>query len=260
MPPHLTVIAGPNGSGKSSLTDYLIKQGIDFVTYINADEISKRLGLAADEAGSKEAQRLADEQRETCLLKGEDFSFETVMSHESKPNFMAKAKSAGYHVTLFFVATADPNLNVLRVESRVKLGGHDVPHDRIISRYHRSIAPLAQAMISCDRCVVFDNSNLPIKFGAETALRPVLQCHHESKKLEIMALPPVPAWAIDGFNFRKFAIVVPKSRQSRFMRNSLFVHGQKVLKITMIHLLLNKCVMPSRRSAKPSPMGLSFHR
>ena len=35
--------------------------------------------------------------------------------------------------------TADPQINISRVAHRVKNGGHDVPKDKIISRYHKSL-------------------------------------------------------------------------------------------------------------------------
>ena len=48
---------------------------------------------------------------------------------------MDRAKEKGYFVRCYYVLTADPAINVLRVKSRVAAGGHDVPEDKIISRY-----------------------------------------------------------------------------------------------------------------------------
>ena len=100
--PNLTVIAGPNGSGKSTLIRYLQVQKIELGSYINADDVAKVPGLSG-ESGSKRAQQIADKLREFYLQNEQDFSFETVMSHESKPIFMETARSAGFHVTLYFV-------------------------------------------------------------------------------------------------------------------------------------------------------------
>ena len=87
--PKLTVIAGPNGSGKSTLISYLRSNGFDLGTYINADDIAAEHRLAG-EAGSKKAQELAEDAREACLHATKDFTFETVMSHPSKTDFMAR--------------------------------------------------------------------------------------------------------------------------------------------------------------------------
>jgi predicted ABC-type ATPase len=158
--PSLVVVAGPNGSGKSSLIGSLSSNPkINFDTYINADDIE--LGLKHidnPQARSREAQRLADQQRATCLDAGETFSFETVMSHPSKIDLMAEARRRGFKVSLFFVAVADPRVNIARVSQRVSLGGHPVPEDRIVSRYHRTLALLPRALLASDNAVLFDNT------------------------------------------------------------------------------------------------------
>ena len=38
-----------------------------------------------------------------------------------------------------FVLTADPQINVARIESRVASGGHDVERSKVIDRYYKSI-------------------------------------------------------------------------------------------------------------------------
>jgi predicted ABC-type ATPase len=136
--PFLLVVAGPNGSGKSTLTDYLINSGIDFGDYINADRIAATLRIP-EPARSKQAQTIADFQRDQCLRGHVNFSFETVMSHPSKVDFMVRADDAGYQVTLYFVCTSDPDINVRRVQNRVLSGGHDVPQNRIIARYGEAL-------------------------------------------------------------------------------------------------------------------------
>lgn len=112
--PFLLVLARPNGSGKSTLTKYLASAQVDFGTYINPDEIAATIDLP-EPYRSAQAQTQADFQRETCLLKKLNFSFETVMSHPSKIDFMLRAHDAGYDVTLYFIATSDPEINVERV-------------------------------------------------------------------------------------------------------------------------------------------------
>jgi predicted ABC-type ATPase len=134
--PTLTVIAGPNGSGKSTLTRNLQQEGVDFGVYINADEIELTLKHISDpQHRSRDAQRIADRQRSTCLAERANFSFETVMSHPSKIDLMREARMSGFHVVLYFVALDDPMLNVERVAQRVALGGHPVPKDRILARW-----------------------------------------------------------------------------------------------------------------------------
>ena len=69
--PEITVIAGPNGSGKTTITKYM--DNID--NYINADDIKQKYSCT-----DKEASDRAGALREYLLEKGEDFTFETVLS------------------------------------------------------------------------------------------------------------------------------------------------------------------------------------
>ena len=200
--PRLTVIAGPNGSGKSTLTDYLIKSGVDFGSYINADAISREKGLTGHQ-GALEAQSIAESLRNEFLLRRVDFSFETVMSHPGKIEFIRRARQEGYHVTLFFVATGDPHLNVERVHTRVAMGGHDVPEDRIVARYWRSIALLPEALAAANNTVVFDNS-LKGTGRTGTGLRPVIEAQLlEDGWLQVNIILPFAAWAIPALNLSK---------------------------------------------------------
>jgi predicted ABC-type ATPase len=49
--------------------------------------------------------------------------------------------------------------SVRRVSQRVANGGHDVPRQKIIDRYHRVMSLLPQAIRSVDRALLFDNSD-----------------------------------------------------------------------------------------------------
>ncbi len=86
------------------------------------------------------------------------FSFETVFSHRSKLEMMQRATKLGYKVYLYFIATNDPEINKDRVKTRVAKGGHDVPPDRIESRYYRSLELLPDAIRSSYHAFMFDNS------------------------------------------------------------------------------------------------------
>lgn len=155
--PFLLMVAGPNGSGKTTLTRTLRERGVDFGRYINPDDIALELE-GSYEARVAEAQRVADFRRHHCIATKQSFSFETVMSHPSKVEILVRAKAAGFFIQLYFVGIDDPRTNVDRVALRVAQGGHDVPADRIIARWHRTMVLLADAVRTADRALVFDNS------------------------------------------------------------------------------------------------------
>ena len=95
-----------------------------------------------------------------CLLESVDkFTFETVMSHPSKLEFMQIARSKGYKIYLYFVSLSDPILNMERVKQRVLQGGHDVPTEKIKERYYRTMNLLFEAIKLSDKAYIFDNSH-----------------------------------------------------------------------------------------------------
>lgn len=206
--PFLLVIAGPNGSGKTTLTAHLRKHGIDFGYYINPDDFAASLEGSPEER-SHRAQAKADEEREVCLVTFTSFSFETVMSHPSKVDVMRRARSLGFHVTLFFVGVEEPTINIARVAQRVAQGGHDVPRDRIVARYHRTMALLPDAVVAADRSVIFDNTapsasfigSIAIDVGlmsTSSPLTPILEARSGAKIALTAHASPLPIWA-DSF-------------------------------------------------------------
>ncbi|MBC8125846.1 MAG: zeta toxin family protein [Gloeobacteraceae cyanobacterium ES-bin-144] len=100
----------------------------------------------------------ADFIRHKLLEKRASFSFETVMSSPDKVALLEKAHSLGYRSYLYYIATEDPEINIARVKSRVYLGGHDVPVDKIVSRYARSLDLLLPAIRQSNRAYLFNNS------------------------------------------------------------------------------------------------------
>ena len=129
--PEVVVFAGPNGSGKSTITDLLRPTGM---SYINADEIQRVLGCE-----NIEAAQIAEERRELYLKEHESFCFETVLSTPRNLNLLRRAKQENFFIRCYYVLTADAQINVARVASRVSAGGHDVPVEKIISRYDRAL-------------------------------------------------------------------------------------------------------------------------
>lgn len=108
---------------------------------------------------------ISDFIREENLKSGNDFSFETVMSHPTKLEFLHRAASMGYHIYLYFISTDDVRVNIQRVKTRVKNGGHDVPEDKIRERYTRSLDLLYDALKVCYKSYLFDNSDKTIEIA-----------------------------------------------------------------------------------------------
>ena len=112
------------------------------------------------------------------------FTFETVMSHPSKIDFIKKAVESGYKTYLYFVSLENPELNIERVKARVQLLGHDVPEDKIESRYYRTMDLLFEAIKEVDKAYFFDNSGSKSVFFAD----------YSNSVIEIFEPEKVPQW------------------------------------------------------------------
>jgi len=100
----------------------------------------------------------ADFIRHKLIEHSKSFTFETVMSFPDKVELLRMAQLRGYRTYLYYVATEDPVINISRVRYRVKMGGHSVPEDKIVSRYQRSLDLLIEAIQFTHRAYIFDNS------------------------------------------------------------------------------------------------------
>jgi predicted ABC-type ATPase len=158
--PVLLVIAGPNGAGKTTVTRRLrVEKWSEGVEYLNPDDVARdRFGDWNSPQAVLEAARWTEARREELLAADGGIAFETVFSSAGKVDFVARARARGYFVRVFFIGTADPRINAARVADRVMAGGHTVPIEKIVSRYHRSMANLPAAIALADRVYLYDNS------------------------------------------------------------------------------------------------------
>jgi predicted ABC-type ATPase len=81
-----------------------------------------------------------------------------VFSTIEKLEFIRYARRQGYEIYTTYVTTNSPEINIARVKERVKHGGHDVPQDKIISRYEKSMALMSEVFYESDTVEFYDNS------------------------------------------------------------------------------------------------------
>jgi predicted ABC-type ATPase len=160
--PWFWIVAGPNGAGKTTLVEKGVVQAIaghDPVT-LNADVRTREL-LAADpfihDANLRAAIEI-DGQVAACIERGVDVLVETVLSSDKYLDDVDRALTLGYQVGMIYIGLAFPVDCVRRVALRHERGGHDVPPDKVISRWSRSIAMLGRLACKIDRLFVFDNT------------------------------------------------------------------------------------------------------
>lgn len=49
-------------------------------------------------------------------------------------------------------------INVWRVKARVESGGHNVPEEKVITRYDKALVQIKDVIKVCDICHIYDNS------------------------------------------------------------------------------------------------------
>ncbi len=154
----LDLIAGPNGAGKTTFYERVIAPDRPGLPFVNADHIARDRfpGHELDQAYA--AAQIATAARDALVAARIDFCTETVFSHESKIDLITTAATAGYdvvlHVVMIPLALSGP-----RVAARVASGGHDVPADKLASRYQRLWHHIAAAVPHCHHTAFYDNAH-----------------------------------------------------------------------------------------------------
>jgi predicted ABC-type ATPase len=153
--PILIAVAGPNGAGKTTFYHAHIAPAA--LRYVAADDFAGELNL-----DPYAAAKLADVLRRRLVQQKESFAFETVFSDPvgDKLGFLKEAAAAGYTVVLCFIGLMNSEQSEERVAMRVSQGGHDVPTDKLKSRFPRTIANLQAAIRVLPIVHVYDNSDL----------------------------------------------------------------------------------------------------
>jgi predicted ABC-type ATPase len=178
--PLLVAVAGPNGAGKTTFYHSTLKWA--GLALVNADNIARELHMDAYEAA-----RAAAAVRDELVRQRESFVFETVFSDPAgaKLAFLERAADSGYTVVLCFIGLGSPELSRERVAQRVTQGGHDVPTEKILARFPRTLANLGAALRRLSLVRVYDNSDLraPYRLAAVAAAGRITELP-----------PPVPPW------------------------------------------------------------------
>ena len=188
--PIFHLLAEPNGAGKSTLYRALVSNGdIDkTLEFVNADlyEQSHLQHIVDLQKRSQAARDWADDRREALLNAKTSFVSETVFSHDSKLALITRARVTGFDVVLHVVSVDEPQRLLARVLQRVREGGHNVPAQRILARYPRTMANLKIAVRLVDMAFFYDSP--AVEQGAHLL---VAMCEKEQTNL-LVNRPP--AW------------------------------------------------------------------
>jgi predicted ABC-type ATPase len=157
--PLLLALLGSNGAGKSTFYRHFLEAS--GIPVLNADVEAKKLNPAQPEAASYEAMRLVEHQRHQYVTERRSFCFETVLSDPQgeKVEFFRQARLSGYQVVVLFIRIPSSDYSALRVNQRVREGGHNVPADKLRDRFARTQANVQRALAIADLGLVYDNDS-----------------------------------------------------------------------------------------------------
>jgi predicted ABC-type ATPase len=178
--PIIVAVAGPNGAGKT--TSYHAHLRAAALPFINVDVLAGEMDLEPYTAA-----RLADALRRAFVKRRESFVVETVFSDPvgDKLAFLRQAADSGYMVVLCYIGIDGPDVSEERVAMRVSQGGHDVPTEKLQSRFPRTVANLKAAIRELPHVLIYDNDDLSVPYR--------LVAVFEKGRL-MTRNEPVPAW------------------------------------------------------------------
>jgi len=177
----LYIISGCNGAGKTTASYTMLPDLLNLRTFVNADEIADELSPQDPESEMIRASRLMLERMDQLIERDEDFAVETTLSTRSLAGKITNAQHRGYMVGIFYFWLKSPELAVRRVARRASAGGHSVPTETIVRRYHQGMRNLRDIYLPlCNYWVLIDNSDRQGKWIAEGGMSTPTRIYNQS--------------------------------------------------------------------------------
>jgi predicted ABC-type ATPase len=141
------------------------------VRFLNPDDFARDLLMRRGHAGFSDATehdqreaflqaaKLVESELQAGLRRGEAIGVETVLSTDKYRLAVEEVRALGGFIGFIYVALSSPELACRRVARRVRVGGHDVPAEKIKLRWHRSISNLTWFAARASAFWIFDNSD-----------------------------------------------------------------------------------------------------
>jgi predicted ABC-type ATPase len=117
------ILGGPNGAGKTTAARVLLPSKLRADTYINADEIARRIAPNAPEGAALAAGRIMLSRIGELIAAGTSFAFETTCAGRSYVSLLDDCKRDGWKISLIYLWIPSPEYAMARVARRVRQGG-----------------------------------------------------------------------------------------------------------------------------------------
>lgn len=197
--PWFVLVAGINGAGKSTFAQdratlrVLLEARGPEIEVINPDLITREMllaepGMSLADANLRAARECERRVRDLVNVADRSFVIETVLSTDKYKPIVRAALRKGFQVLFVYVVLGSVEEAIQRVANRVAQGGHDVPAEKIRSRWPRSLANLPWFWQHASRALVyFNGSSIP---------EPVLMAERRGREVWFTLDAPAP-WALE---------------------------------------------------------------
>lgn len=165
-------MAGPNGAGKTTA----VRRGplmrlVPDLAPLNAGDRTLELlksrghqgfqgvpGHELKQAFIEASEQIYDEVTQ-AVESGQAVVVETVLSTDKYRPLVKQVRAQDGIFNLLNVAVRSPDISLAGITQRVAQGGHDVPADKVVARWHRSLELLPWFAGRASVMWVFDNSD-----------------------------------------------------------------------------------------------------
>jgi len=156
----IVILGGPNGAGKTTAAPFVVPRELGIREFVNADEIARGLSPFNAEGAALAAGRLMIDRMRMLVREGQSFAFETTCSGRAHAGWLRACKTDGWRITLVYLWLRSPQMALDRVARRVRQGGHHIPDDVVVRRYHLGLVNMRRLYFPlADAAGIYDNSD-----------------------------------------------------------------------------------------------------
>jgi predicted ABC-type ATPase len=163
----IVILGGPNGAGKTTAARVLLPSRLRANTFINADEIARRISPANPERAALAAGRVMLRRLRELISAGTSLAFETTCAARSYVPLLEKCKRDGWGVSLIYLWVPSAEYSLQRIERRVRQGGHSIPENTVRKRYKAGLWNMCHLYLPlADETTIYDNRDNALRLIA----------------------------------------------------------------------------------------------
>ena len=191
MNKEIIILGGPNGAGKTSTARILLPEYFQLRTFLNADEIARKLAPHDVESAALAAGRQMIEKMRILVRDGQSFALETTCAGKSHIPMLQRCKANGWMISLYYFWLPSPEDSIARVAKRLSQGGHHIPDDVIHRRFKTGLWNMRHLYLPlADTAAIYDNSQQQRVLIADKESGSPLVIHNQQHWSSIEELTP----------------------------------------------------------------------